>query len=183
MDLKDGARSWLMTYMDFVRAKLKLQRLLSWGNIAAKVFPRSSFERMECPITTVFRIQIISAIVDCLSKLMLSNVCCFFCFASSGWVSVVLFTCLVTLVLVLKKFFTFATASACFFPDAWTVSAERPEKDNSITLWQIVYLALVDFSSLASQSLNDGSESRVSRKYFWFLGSFLSIFYSYFRSN
>ena len=42
--------------------------------------------------------------------------------------------------------------------------AEHPEEDNSITLWQIVHLALVDFSSLANKSLNDGSESQVSRK-------------------
>ena len=70
------------------------------------------------------------------------------------------------IVLGLKKFFTFATAPACFFPDAWTVSAKRPEQDNSITLWQIIHLALVDFSLLARQSLNDGSENQVSRKYF-----------------
>ena len=54
---------------------------------------------MECSLNTVFRIQIISAIVDCLSKLMLSNVYCFFLFCSffvlQFWLSVVLFTCLV----------------------------------------------------------------------------------------
>ena len=111
--------------------------------------------------------------LDYLSKLILSNVSWFFVFC--------LFVCMFcnfrltfcsTVYLFnhvcswLKKFFTFVTASVCFFPDAWTVSAECPDEDNSKTLWQIVHLALVDSSLLASQSLNDGSESHVLRKYF-----------------
>ena len=85
-------------------------------------------------VSTVFRVHIISAIVDCLSRLMLSNICCFFCFASSAWLSVEMFACLVMLVRDLKTFFTFATASAYFFPDAWADSAEHPEEDNSTAL-------------------------------------------------
>ena len=94
-----------------------------------------------------------------------------------------LFTCLITLVLGLKIFVTFTAASACFFPDAWTVSAECPEEDNSITLWRIVHLALVEFSSLAGQSLDYGSENQIQENTFDSQNFFYRFFYSYFLSS
>ena len=61
---KDGAMPWLMAYMDFVLATLKVLAILLSGNIVESVSFKSSFTQNENPPKTDFSVHIISAFIQ-----------------------------------------------------------------------------------------------------------------------
>ena len=69
----------------------------------------------------------------------------------------------------LKKFCTFDKAFLCFWPFPWSVSADFPLDDNSITSWQTLHRALVFCLSFTNQSLNCVSSSQLSTNISGFL--------------
>ena len=96
-----------------------------------KVSVKSSSDLIEHLLITVFKVQMLSAIIDCESLHELSIVRCLSCCAGEF-----LFTAANSensFFLGLKKLFFFSSGSSCLFLFPLTVNFERPPERSSIT--------------------------------------------------
>ena len=114
-DFKNGAKPWLIAYIDFVLFKVIILAMLLSGNMAAKVALMSSLFRTEQPLTTDFNVHLISALVEPVSPEECKVV--YFDVVSEHEVEGLLSMSWAFLGF-LKKFLTLSRASWCFLPSA-----------------------------------------------------------------